>query len=97
MPRATTPKPKQREYNAAYEARRKAAGYVRGPRIRSEASERLQVLAFRHRLTPAEVVSRLLLGEPLPFDPGAEVPLCPYERAVARDMDALARRNGRFA
>lgn len=80
MPRATTPKTKQRQYNSAYEARRKAAGYVRGPRIRSEASERLQILAFRHRLTPAEVVSRLLLGEPLPFEPGQAVQLSPYEK-----------------
>lgn len=83
-------KPKQRQYNRDYEERRKAAGYVRGPRIRKEASERLQILAFRHRLTPAEVVSRLLLGEPLPFDPGAAVELSPYERealAAANEPD----------
>ena len=51
--------------NARYEAKRKAEGWVRGPRITADAAEQLRVLAHRHRLTPAEVVSRLLLEIPL--------------------------------
>lgn len=55
-------------YKLKFEAKQKADGYVRGPRIRSEASQRLRDLAYRHNLTPCEVVSRLLLDEPLGAD-----------------------------
>lgn len=80
MPRATTPKAAAQRYNRNDDRKRKAAGWVRGPRVRSEASEHLQLLAFRHRMTPSEVASRLILGEPLTKDPGAAVPLSPYEK-----------------
>ena len=53
------------EHNERYERKRRAAGWVRGPRISGEASERLRELAFQHRLDPCEVVTRLILGEPL--------------------------------
>ena len=58
----------QPAYKIRFEAKQRAAGYVRGPRIRSEASQRLRDLAYRHNLTPCEVVSRLLLDEPLGVD-----------------------------
>ena len=55
----------QTDNNRRYEARQRAKGYVRGPRIRGEAAERLRELAYCHNLSPCEVVSRLLLDEPL--------------------------------
>lgn len=51
----------QREHNARHEAKRKEAGYVRGPRISSDAAERLRVLSFEHKQAPSHVVSRLLI------------------------------------
>lgn len=54
--------------NAKWEAKQREAGWVRGPRITADAAERLRDLAYRHRLTPAQVVSRLLLDIPLGFD-----------------------------
>lgn len=54
--------------NARYEAKRRREGWVRGPRITADAAEALRNLAHRHRLTPAVVVSRLLLGISLDFD-----------------------------
>lgn len=69
--------------NARYEARQKEKGYVRGPRIRGEAAERLRDLAYLHNLTPCEVVSRLLLDEPLPI-PGNPFGLSPDELRHAR-------------
>ena len=57
-----------REHNQRYEATKKAEGWVRGPRITADAAEHLRILAFRHRLDPCEVVSRLLLGESLGAD-----------------------------
>lgn len=54
--------------NAKWEAKQREAGWVRGPRITADASERLRDLAYRHRLTPAQVVSRLLLDIPLGYD-----------------------------
>ena len=54
--------------NARYEAKRRTEGWVRGPRITHDASEQLRILAFRHRLTPSEVVTRLLLEIPLGSD-----------------------------
>ena len=53
------------EHNARYERKRKAAGWVRGPRISGDAAEQLREMAYRHRLDPCEVVTRLILGEPL--------------------------------
>ena len=58
----------QSDNNRRYEARQREKGYVRGPRIRGEASERLRDLAYRFNLPPSEVVSRLLLDEPLGAD-----------------------------
>ena len=73
----------QSPYNARYEARQRAKGYVRGPRITGEAAARLRDLAYVHNLTPCEVVSRLLLGEPLPI-PGNPFGLSPDELLHAR-------------
>lgn len=50
------------DHKRRYEAHRRAEGFVRGPRITGEAAERLRALAFEHRMTPSEVVSRLLMG-----------------------------------
>ena len=61
------------EDNARWEKKQRAAGWVRGPRITGEASERLRTLAYRHRITPAEVVTRLLLG--IPLDDGNSTPV----------------------
>ena len=58
-------------HQARYEAKKRSAGFVRGPRITADASERLHALAYRHRLTPCEVVSRLLLDMPLDGELGA--------------------------
>ena len=56
----------QHDDNVRYERRMRERGYVRkGFRIPAEAAERLRVLAFLHGLNSSEVVSRLLLGEPL--------------------------------
>ena len=63
--------------NSRYEARRRIEGWVRGPRITHDASEQLRILAYRHRLTPSEVVTRLLLSVPL----GADVPATPLAMA----------------
>lgn len=49
------------ESKQRYEAKRKTAGYVRGPRISAEAAERLRALAFEQRTEPSKVVSRLLI------------------------------------
>lgn len=38
---------------------------IRGPRISAEASERLKELAYVNKLSPCEVVSRLILGQSL--------------------------------
>lgn len=54
--------------NAKWEAKQREAGWVRGPRITADAAERLRDLAHRNRLTPAQVVSRLLLDIPLGYD-----------------------------
>lgn len=54
--------------NAKWEAKQREAGWVRGPRITADAAERLRDLAHRHRLTPAQVVSRLLLDITLGID-----------------------------
>src|SRR5690625_7756914 len=53
------------EHNARHERKRREAGWVRGPRISGQASERLRELAFQHRLDPCEVVTRLILCDPL--------------------------------
>lgn len=58
------------DHKRRFEARQRAEGFVRGPRITGEASERLRELAFQHRMTPSEVVSRLLMGVALDA-PGA--------------------------
>jgi hypothetical protein len=58
MPRAGS---NHQRYNRVYEAKQRAAGMVRGPRLTPEAAESLRLLAFKHRLTPSEVVCRLLL------------------------------------
>ena len=78
--------------NARYEAKRKAEGWVRGPRITADAAEQLRVLAYRNRLTPAEVVSRLLLSIPL----DADVPATPEALANCQDRRRaeFQRRNG---
>jgi hypothetical protein len=60
-------------HQARYEAKKRAAGFVRGPRITADASERLHALAYRYKLTPCEVVSRLLLDMPLDGEHGASV------------------------
>lgn len=52
---ATTPE------NRRYEERRKAAGFVRGPRITAEASEALRELAYTTGLDAWQVVSTLIL------------------------------------
>lgn len=57
-----------RAENVRYEAKRRSEGWVRGPRITADAAEQLRILAHRHRLTPSEVVSRLLLQVPLESD-----------------------------
>ena len=58
----------QSDNNRRYESRQRGKGFVRGPRVRGDAAERLRDLAYRHKLTPCEVVSRLLLDEPLGSD-----------------------------
>lgn len=50
-----------RAHKEKWEAKKREAGYVRGPRITAEAAERLRTLAFECRMTPSEVVSRLLI------------------------------------
>ena len=72
------------EHNERYERKRKAAGWVRGPRISGQASEALREMAFRYRLDPCEVVTRLILGEPLGAAGGA------IEPSVA-DVESWAR------
>lgn len=72
----------EREHNQRYEAKKKAEGWVRGPRITADAAEQLRILAFRHRLTPAKVVSRLLLGIGL----DAELPPPPLVRTYFGDV-----------
>ena len=69
--------------NVRYEAKQRAMGFVRGPRITAEAAEALRVLAYRHRMDPWQVVSVLLLDAI--ERPGLEA--C----AVAADSDARAR------
>lgn len=71
-----------REHNQRYEAKKKAEGWVRGPRITADAAEQLRILAFRHRLPPAEVVSRLLLGIGL----DVEMPTPPLVRTYFGDV-----------
>jgi len=73
--------------NARYEARMRVAGYVRGPRISAEAAERLRELAHRHRLTPSDVVTRLLLGIALdaPEPVGHERSVAVYLASVMRE------------
>ena len=69
--------------NARYEARKRDQGWVRGPRITADAAEQLRGLAYRHRLTPSEVVSRLLLEVPLASDApafGARDPRADFQR-----------------
>lgn len=55
----------QAMYRRRHEEKKRAQGYVRGPRITGEAAERLRTLAFIHGITPSEVVSRLLIGAPM--------------------------------
>lgn len=87
MPRASTPITAARGYRAKYDAKRRAQGWQRGPRITAEAAERLRVLAFQHRLDPCEVVSRLILEIPLAQDKGAgPIPLSPAERAYMEQL-----------
>lgn len=86
MPRAGTKN--AAAYNRRDEDKRKAAGWVRGPRIRAKASEALRELAYRHQLPPSEVVSRLILGEltvtPSPFPAGlSEAERVYFEREAA--------------
>ena len=50
------------EHNTAYEARQRAKGMVRGPRITAAAADELHRLSYLHRLTPSQVVSSLILG-----------------------------------
>jgi len=80
------------EHNARYERKRREAGWVRGPRISGQASERLRELAFQHRLDPCEVVTRLILGDPL----GAAdaVPETADADAEAWARSEYQRRNG---
>ena len=78
MPRAGSAHAK---YNRDYEARMKLLGCVRGPRLTHEAAERLRVLAFNHRLTPGQVVCRLLLD--LPLDSDKATPRAEQVRAIA--------------
>lgn len=47
--------------NRRYEAKQRAQGFVRGPRITADAAEALRELSFRNRLDPWQVVSVLLL------------------------------------
>jgi hypothetical protein len=54
--------------NVRYETKRRAEGWVRGPRITADAAEALSNLAHDHRLSPSIVVSRLLLGISLDYD-----------------------------
>ena len=75
--------------NARWERKQRASGWVRGPRITGEASERLRTLAYRHRITPAEVVTRLLLG--IPLDDGNSTPVRGAD-AVADDARAEFQR-----
>jgi hypothetical protein len=79
MPRAGA---NHAKYNARYEAKQKAAGWVRGPRITDLAAERLRTLAFQHRLTPSEVVCRLLLDFPLGNQPARSEQL----RTIAKEF-----------
>lgn len=75
--------------NARWEKKQRDAGWVRGPRITGEASERLRELAYRHRITPAEVVTRLLLGVSL--GDSAPTPVRGAEFAVRQDRDKFQR------
>lgn len=84
MPRAHSYLPKYGEQQAA---RERANGTVRGPRITAEAAESLRVLAYRHRLNPSEVVSRLLTGVPLEAARGT-VALSPAELRAWSEMEA---------
>ena len=81
MPRAGAD---HQRYNRTYEAKQKAAGWVRGPRITEDASERLRILAFKHRLTPSEVVCRLLLD--LPLDSNKATTRAEQLRAIAMEF-----------
>lgn len=81
--------------NARWEAKQREAGWVRGPRITADASERLRELAFEYRLTPAQVVSRLLLGVPLAFD--APVPLSYQERVDWQSLAAMSETTAGFS
>ena len=85
-----------REHNQRYEAKKKAEGWVRGPRITADAAEQLRILAFRHRLPPAEVVSRLLLGVSLDADTPAPPLVRTYFGDVASEeaRAAFQRREG---
>lgn len=85
-----------REDNQRYEAKKKAEGWVRGPRITADAAEQLRILAFRHRLTPADVVSRLLVGTPLDAQkpPPPLVPLYYCDVATEEARRAFQLREG---
>jgi len=64
--------------------------FVRGPRITAEAAERLRELVYQHRIDPCEVVSRLLLGEPL--DAASGRPKAMRSKLIDLGM-SLAERN----
>ena len=49
--------------NARYEARQRAIGLVRGPRITAEASEALRFLSAYIGKEPREIVSELIVRE----------------------------------
>ena len=78
--------------NARWEAKQREAGWVRGPRITGEASERLRTLAYRHRITPAEVVTRLLLG--IPLDDRNSTPVRGVDAVVDDARAEFQRRHG---
>ena len=80
--------------NAKWEAKQRAAGWVRGPRITAEAQARLHDLAFQYKLAPAEVSSRLILGIPLERGNVARQQFAVMGGQAARDAAAMQAREG---
>lgn len=76
--------------NRRWNQRQRERGFMRGPQISSEAHERLRELAYRHHLSMGEVVTRLLLDEPLGADlrfrAGNPHGLSPAELQHAREI-----------
>lgn len=75
-----------RDHYRNYEKRQQAKGYVRkGVRLPGDAAAQLEQLAWRNRMTEAEVIARLLLGIPLAsHDPANPYGLSESELAFVR-------------